>query len=158
MVGGDLVMKKVAHSLEVRIVTKKEAAQRQIDVAINLLPEREYESAITLACAAEGQMAKTADHPHLFAVLQQKRPATFATANEWVTCLNETRDWLKHPTPQLGDKRGMAEYEAWVMLVRAVGKYYAVFREDTDNMNRFVEWSKARGLPQFKKFADPPVQ
>jgi hypothetical protein len=153
-----LVVKKVAHSLEVRVVTKKETAQRQIDVAINLLHEGEYESAITLACAAEGQMAGAPDHPHLFAVLQQKRPSRFATANEWVTWFNATRDWLKHPTPQLGEKRGIGEYEAWLTLLRAVSKYYAVFREDTDNMNRFVEWSRARGLPQFKKFADPPVQ
>jgi hypothetical protein len=151
-------MKKVAVSLDIRVVTKKEAAQRQIDVAINLLHDREYESAITLACAAEGQMAGTPDHPHLFGVMQQKRPAGFATASEWVTWVNETRDWLKHPTPQLREKRGIGEYEAWLMLVRAVSKYYAVFREDTDNMNRFVEWSRARGLPQFKKFADPPVQ
>jgi hypothetical protein len=64
--------------------------------------------------------------------------------------LNETRDWLKHTTPQLGETRGIAEYEAWVMLVRAVSKYYAVFHEEAKNVNRFVEWSKARGLPKFK--------
>jgi hypothetical protein len=116
-------MKKVAGSLVIRVVTKKEAAQRQIDVAINLLHDREYESAITLASAAEGQMAGTPDHPHLFAVMQQKRPARFATANEWVTWFNATRDWLKHPTPQLGEKRGIGEYEAWLMLLRAVSKY-----------------------------------
>jgi hypothetical protein len=62
-------MKKVAGSLDIRVVTKKEAAQRQIDVAINLLHEREYKSAITLARAAEGQMAKTADHPHLATII-----------------------------------------------------------------------------------------
>jgi len=36
------------------------------------------------------------------------------------------------------------------MLVRAVSKYCAVFHEETKNVNRFVEWSKARGLPKFK--------
>jgi hypothetical protein len=140
-----MVTQKALDGLETRVVTKKEAARRQIDVAIRLFHEGEYESAMTLACAAEGRMAGT-DEVHLFAVLQQKRPSEFETPSEWATCLNETRDWLKHTTPQLGDMRGIAEFEAWVMLVRAVSKYYAVFLEETDPMNVFIEWGRERGL------------
>jgi hypothetical protein len=140
-----VVTQKVLDSLDTRVVTKKAAARRQIDVAIRLFHEGEYESAITLACAAEGQIAGT-DVIHLFPVLQQKRPSEFETPSEWVTYLNETRDWLKHLTPQLGDMRGIAQFEAWVMLVRAVSKYYAVFLEETDHMNSFIEWGRERGL------------
>jgi hypothetical protein len=140
-----MVTQEVLNGLETRVVTKKEAARRQIDAAIKLFHEREYESTMTLACAAEGQMAAT-DEVHLFAVLQQRRPSQFDTPSQWATYLNETRDWLKHTTPQLGDTRGIAEFEAWVMLVRAVSKYYAVFLEETAHMNRFVEWGRERGL------------
>jgi hypothetical protein len=98
---------------------------------------------------SQASCSSISDH-HLFAVLKQKKPAKYDSANQWATRLNETRDWLKHTTPQLGETRGIAEYEAWVMLVRAVSKYYAVFHEEAKNVNRFVEWSKARGLPKFK--------
>jgi hypothetical protein len=147
-------MKKVGHLLDVRVVTKKEAAQRQIDVAINLLYEKEYESAITLAGAAEGQIAGS-DH-HLFAALRQVRSAEYDSTSQRATHLNETRDWLKHATPHLREMRGIAEFEAWVMVIRAISKYYAVFREETKNMNRLIEWSRARDLPLLKLPPDPP--
>ena len=146
-------MKKVGY-LDVRVVTKKEAAQRQIDVAINLLHEKEYESAITLAGAAEGLIAGS-DH-HLYAAMRQQRSAEYDSISKRATDLNETRDWLKHATPHLREKRGIGEFEAWVMVIRAISKYYAVFREETKNMNRLIEWSRARDLPKLKLPPDPP--
>ncbi len=140
-----MVAQEVLDSLETCVVTKQEAACRQIHVAIKLFHEREYESAITLACAAEGQMEES-EEVHLFPVLKVRRPAQFKNEQEWTTFLNETRDWLKHATPQLEPSRGIAQFEAWVMLVRAVSKYYAVFVEETVDMNEFVEWGRKRGL------------
>jgi hypothetical protein len=49
---GSKARKEIA---EIRTVSK-EAAARQINVAIKLFHEGEYESTITLACAAEGQL------------------------------------------------------------------------------------------------------
>jgi len=142
-----MVTQEALDGLDRRMVTKKDAARRQIDVAIRLFYEKEYESTMTLAGAAEGQIdGAAAAEVFLFSVLQQKQPAEFETASQWATHLNETRDWLKHPTPQLGDLRVMEEFEAWLMLVRAVSKYYAVFLQETDHMNRFVEWGRERGL------------
>ncbi len=140
-----MVSDEVLNSLTTRVVTKKEAVRRQIEVAIRIFYEGEYESAITLACAAEGQMEGT-EHPHLFTVLNERMPKSFATPKQWATFLNETRDWLKHPTFHLEESRGIAEFEAWVMLVRAVTKYYAVFLEENDIMSDFEEWGKVRGL------------
>jgi hypothetical protein len=133
------------NKLETRHYTKKEAARRQIDVAIRVFYEGEYESAITLACAAEGMMGES-EHPHVFAVLKGRKPGRFETEAEWVTFLNETRDWLKHLTPQLGDTRGIAQFEAWVSIARAVTKFYGVYLEETVVMNEFIEWGREHGL------------
>jgi len=124
---------------EARVVTKKEAACRQIDVAVRLFHEGEYESAVTLACAAEGQLGD-GDDSHLFLHLKGRRPSQFNNEREWVNFLNQTRDWLKHPTPQLEETRPIAQFEVWVMLVRACTKYYAVFREESKTMEQFSLW------------------
>jgi hypothetical protein len=125
-----------------RMVSKKEAALRQIDGAIKSLFEGEFECAMTLACAAEGQFVSEGDH--LFAYLKKGRPEKFANDRQWTTILNETRDWLKHVSGD--DEREINEYEAWIMICRAYTKYYDVFREESEEMLRFVEWSRVRGL------------
>lgn len=140
-----MVSDEALSKLETRHSTKKEAAKRQIDVATRCFYEGEYESAITLACAAEGMLGES-EHPHVFAVLKDRKPSQFKNENNWTTFLNETRDWLKHLTPQLGDTRGIAQFEAWVMLARAVSKFYAVYLEETDVMNAFIEWGRKREL------------
>jgi hypothetical protein len=149
--GGEagVVTQQAVDALDRRMVTKKDAARRQIDVAIRLFHEKEYESTMTLAGAAEGQIdgdGTAAAELSLFAVMKKKQPSDFKTESQWATSLNETLYWLKHPTPQLGDLRVMAEFEAWVMLVRAISKYYSVFLEETEHMNAFVEWGRERGL------------
>lgn len=124
---------------------RQQAARRQIEIAIKLFYEREFECAITLASAAEGQMEES-DVVHLLPVLKKRRPPQFEDESKWVTFLNETRNWLKHGTPELGDTRAIAEFEAWVMLVRASTKYYAVYLEENETINGFEEWGRARGL------------
>ena len=139
---GSKARKEIA---EIRTVSKKEAAARQINVAIKLFHEGEYESTITLACAAEGQLGD-GDESHLFPRLKGKRPSAFKNERDWVNFLNQTRDWLKHPTPQLDQVRPIAQFEAWVMLVRACTKYYAVFQEESKIMEEFSLWARERGF------------
>jgi hypothetical protein len=85
-------------------MTKKEAAFRQITAAIKHFESEEYECAITLAGAAEGQLFTEDGSRDLFSELKMRVPPEFKDKQEWVARLNETRDWLKHPTPQLGDE------------------------------------------------------
>jgi hypothetical protein len=129
-------------------MTKKEAALRQIAAAIQHFENKEYECAITLAGAAEGQLATEQGSAHLFEKLKVRLPPEFKNEKEWVKWLNATRDWLKHETPQWGDEREIEEYGAAVMIVRAVTKFQWTYRQGTKRMLRFLEhWQKGEYLP-----------
>ena len=60
---------------------------------------------------------------------------------DWVAMFNDTRNWLKHPMQHLGDVRHIDEFEAVIMLIRAVSKFFAYYNNDgTDKMDEFVLW------------------
>lgn len=126
-------------------VSKKDAAMRQIHAAIRMAREEEYESAVTLANAAEG-MLSGGEPNHFYEQLKAFRPDDVTDAKGWANWLNETAHWLKHPTPQLESERVVFEYETWIMVMRAISKYYWTFHENTKEMRDFVEWAKAQGF------------
>jgi hypothetical protein len=68
--------------------TKQRSSMRQILAAIDHLHKQEFEAAITLAAAAEGQIAEGAIR-HLFRIMRQKLPKADH---------NKVINWLKHPT------------------------------------------------------------
>jgi hypothetical protein len=82
--------------LKYRVVSKQQAALRQIGVAIKLLVQAEYESAITLAGAAEGMMVTGGFPTPMFESPRARRPADFETEAKWVEFLNDTLYLLKH--------------------------------------------------------------
>jgi hypothetical protein len=127
-----------------RRTTKKEAALRQIHGAIKSLHDKEYECAITLAGAAEGQLV-AAKPDYMFEGLKDKRPEGYKSGKEWAAWLNETRDWLKHPTPKLASERLITEYETWVMIARAVTKFHWTYGKSTKKIEDFVKWCIERG-------------
>jgi len=128
-----------------RRVSKKEAAQRQIHAAIELLrTKNEYECAITLANAAEG-MLSGGEPRHLFEKFKERRPQDMGSEREFTNWLNETAYWLKHATEHLEDELIITEYESWVMVARAVSKYYWTFGETTRSMFEFSYfWKKIK--------------
>jgi hypothetical protein len=128
-----------------RKVTKKDAARYQIHVAVRLAREEEYESAITLANAAEGMLA-CGEPNHFYEQLKAHRPEDVTDAKGWANWLNETAHWLKHATPQLSQERVVMEYETWIMVMRAISKYYWTFHENTKEMRDFVDWAKSQGF------------
>jgi hypothetical protein len=132
-------------SLEVRqrTVTKKEAALRQITAAIEHYNKGEYECAITLAGAAEGQLTvKDADN-HLFKQLKERVPPEFKDERDWASWLNATRDWLKHETPQWGDQWVISDYSAGIMISRAITKFNRAYGQVTQRMLNFDnDWRK----------------
>ncbi|TIR27204.1 MAG: hypothetical protein E5X07_28445 [Mesorhizobium sp.] len=75
-------------------MTRKEAALNQTALAIRLFHEGEFAGAITLALAAEGQMAPTTS-PHVLKASKEKA-APYMAEREFVSRMNEVRDWLKH--------------------------------------------------------------
>jgi len=130
------------NGLKYRHITKREAALKQIRVAIKLLEEEEFEAAITLAGAAEGMMLKGAQPIAMFEQLKELRPADFRTEPEWVSFLNALLYWLKHSGDQ--ESNVIGEFDAWVMIVRALTKYHGTFDERPPEVDALMAWGKAR--------------
>jgi hypothetical protein len=133
-------------SLQVRerTVTKKEAARRQITAAIEHYNKGEYECAITLAAAAEGQLTVSDGDNHLFKRLKEFVPPEFKSEREWVNWLNAARDWLKHETPEWGDESVISDYSAGIMILRAITKFNWAYRQVTQRMVNFEnDWRKS---------------
>jgi hypothetical protein len=139
--------------LKYRIVTKKEAALRQIGAAIKLLESKEYEAAITLAGAAEGMMIAHGKPAPLFEDLKDRRPPDFATQTEWILFLNDTLYWLKHNSDQ--ENRSIGEFDAWVMIARALSKYHRTFGEKPQEVDTLVTWGRNRKLTRTKSRERP---
>ena len=118
--------------------TKKLAAQRQIEAAIQHLQVGDFECAATLALAAEGMLPEPTGI-HLFKAIKQQLPD-----KTQITILNDLRNWLKHPPG--ADTREVSEFEIAIALVRGVSKYFAVFGDKTPAMDEFVLWCVSKGL------------
>jgi hypothetical protein len=130
------------------VMTKKEAALRQITAAIQHFEDGEYECAITLAGAAEGQLVPEKGSRHLFSELQTRVPPEFKDEREWVTWLNTPRDWLKHQTADLGDEWNFEQYDAAIMILRSITKFQWTYRQGTKRMQKFLErWKQGEWQP-----------
>ena len=119
---------------EVKIETTKQTASlRQIIAAITHLHKKELECAITLAGAAEGQLPESTGE-YLFRLLKR-----VASHDE----LNLVRDWLKHPSGP--DKATITEFEAALMISRAIHKFVSVYKASHPQFETFSEWVVAAG-------------
>jgi hypothetical protein len=133
--------------------TKKRAALKQINAAIALFHVKEYECTISLAGAAEGLIVDT-EPPHVWKILELRRPQEYS-GKKWRARLNETRDWLKHPTEKLADERCIDEFEAVYMLIRAVSKFDARYNDSPKEHNDFASWCRAEGYIDSESKNDP---
>jgi hypothetical protein len=111
--------------------SKQLAATRQIEAAIAHFKAEEYESAFTLAGAAEGLLPETKE-PHIFSALRAS--PKFKSLD-----LNRIKNWLKHPTPP--DQASISEFETVLMIMRAITKVYAVYEVRNDVMEEFGRWA-----------------
>ncbi len=114
--------------------SKKLAAQRQIHAAIAHYRKGDFECAITLASAAEGQIPEpNARKPsHLFGVLKDYLNRT----GEPTVDFNYMANWLKHGWGL--DETDIADPDVTFWLNRAISKYRAVYGSGTDEMASFV--------------------
>src|SRR5688572_12962131 len=129
MSGGDeAVRRAVYENRPTRLVSKKDACRAQIHAAIEHLWEGEYECAITLAGAAEGQIDDGGPDT-MWERLKAKVPED--QKKEMMRQFNAYRDWLKHVTGELPEEIEIGEFETVVMLVRVTTKFTGKHRETT---------------------------
>ena len=113
--------------------TKKISAARQIRAAIGHFNLKQYDCAITLAGAGEGQSEANALN-HAFNVLKRK----FSAKD-----LNLVRNWLKHPSGS--QNLTIDELEVVTALIRAVQKFVSTYKESHQDFEDFSAWCMAHG-------------
>jgi hypothetical protein len=113
--------------------TKQISAYRQIVAAIEHFHNKDYECAITLAGAAEGQIPERTS-THLFRVIRRR-----FSREETNIFIN----WLKH---QSGSENAeITEQEVVVTMIRAIQKYVGAYEVTHPQFETFSEWCMARG-------------
>jgi hypothetical protein len=112
--------------------TKQIAAYRQIVAAIEHLHKKDYECAITLAGAAEGQVKEKTNH--LFRLILKKFSSD--EANAYI-------HWLKHPSGPDGAE--ITEQEVVTTIIRAIQKYVGAYETNHPHFTTFSEWCIASG-------------
>lgn len=116
------------------IISKEEAASRQTGAAIEAFLRGDFDIAITLAGAAEGQL----DRPgmHMFAFLRDHSRVKHIKSKKWISVLNRERDWLKHVTPHDAPTLTLRRADAAFMIARAASK----LQQWTPQMETFKVW------------------
>jgi hypothetical protein len=122
--------------------TKQLASLRQIRAAIEHFHKQEFERVITLAAAAEGLLPPTND-PHLFRDFKRRlTPEEYKELN-----FNLVINWLKHYNAEDPEPVRISEFEAVIMLVRAITKFIAVYHRSTKGMEDFLTWARSHDYP-----------
>ena len=124
-----------------RLASKQDAARRQILMAALCAFDGEWECAITLAGAAEGQIEDT-EQLSMFDRLKKRKPDS-RSEREHIAFINRLRDWLKHS----GDQKDkfIYEFEAVFMVARALMKYWNAYHDNLDEIKLFDEWRTNNG-------------
>jgi hypothetical protein len=115
------------------------ASKRQIHAAIDHLKKSDFESALTLAGAAEGVLPDT-KNPHLFQKIKKMAdalPADPSGGNE----INAMTNWAKHGTHATAT---ISEQDVIEMVTRAISKFAAVYGGQSKEMQAFSEWAVER--------------
>jgi hypothetical protein len=112
---------------------KQLSSRRQISAAIEHFEKKDYECAITLAAAGEGQIKeKTASH--LFRLIRAKFSAV--ETNLFIT-------WLKHPSGP--DQAEITEQEVVVSIIRAIQKFVGTYEATHADFEKFSQWAMQKG-------------
>jgi hypothetical protein len=113
---------------------KQRSAIRQICAAITHFHAGDYECAITLAAAGEGQVPESMK-TYLFRLLKEKLPGFDH---------NAFSNWLKHPTGLA--EATISELECVVMISRAIQKFVAAYEATRPEFEEFSKWAVQSGF------------
>jgi hypothetical protein len=109
--------------------SKKRSALRQIEAAIKHFHNGDLDIAITLAAAGEGQLPETTKE-YLFRMLRRLAPNDD---------FNLFISWLKHPAGP--ENATIIEFEAVLVIARAIHKFVAVYGETCQSFIDFDKWA-----------------
>lgn len=118
--------------------SKRLAAERQIHAAIAHSRLGDFECAITLCSAAEGQIPEPSESTHLFGTLKQDSaecPAPDGQKDNF----NYVANWMKHAPG--ADKIEIEEWVVTMWLNRAISKYRAFYGIGTPEMAVLFPWA-----------------
>ena len=118
--------------------TNKQLSSK-IHAAIDHLQKAEFESAITLASAAEGTLPET-DKPHLFQKIKKMTESLPGDASG-ATKVNAISNWTKHGTHE---RATISEQDVIEVVQRAISKFVAVYGAQSAEMKTFSEWAIER--------------
>lgn len=119
--------------------SKRLAVERQIHAAIRHLRAGDFESAITLCSAAEGQVPEPSEPRHLFSILRRysaQHPASDGETDDF----NFFANWMKHQGVGT-DQIELTEWLVTMWLNRAISKYHAVHGIGTPEMTSLFPWA-----------------
>jgi hypothetical protein len=123
--------------------SRRLAAERQIHAAIKHFREGDFECAIILCSAAEGQMPEPNAPTHLFARLKQysaENPSSDGQKDDF----NYDANWMKHGNG--ADEVEIEELMITSWLYRAISKYHAVYEIGTPEMAALFPWAGEAGF------------
>jgi hypothetical protein len=123
--------------------SKRLAAERRIHAAIKHFRTGDFECAISLCSAAEGQMPEPNASTHLFARLKQagaRNPASDGQKDDF----NYDANWMKHSNGAHEVEIEELMVTAW--LYRAISKYHAVYGMGTPEMAALFSWAGEAGV------------
>ncbi len=125
--------------------SKRIAARRQIHAAIKHYRSGEFECAITLCSAAEGQTPEPEHPEHLFQLLRQAADAKPSPDGE-KDDFNFAANWLKHGWGN--DEVDIDETVVVFWLSRAISKYRAAYGTGTSEMADLFSWAADSGVQE----------
>jgi len=122
---------------------KQLSARRQICAAIEHFHKKDYECAITLAGAAEGQVKEKTSR-HLFRLIRNK-----FSADE----TNAFIHWMKHPS--CPDTAEITEQEVVVTIIRAIQKFVGTYEATHVDFENFSQWAMQKGYLRRRRYRSP---
>jgi len=118
--------------------SKRLSAERQIHAAIAHYRAGDFECAITLSSAAEGQIAEPADRESLFRGLVRVAKAS-PLPNGEKDDFNYAANWMKHGVGP--DECDIHDLEVAHWLYRVISKFWAFYGVGTAQMADLFAWA-----------------
>jgi hypothetical protein len=113
--------------------SKQLSALRQVRAAIEHFHKGEFECAMTLAAAGEGQLSDKGIK-FFWRILKLRAPAED---------FNLFINWLKHATGP--DKAIISEFEVVLTIARAIHKFVAAYSKSCAEFEAFSKWAVEHG-------------